>query len=357
MKEKKMEILLSKNLLCIESNSNKLTGKRKSEGLTVLEWKILLMAIKTFKNKNFSKLKKTLKKKEVPLKSKEYSEIISKMTEEDRTITIDKAVRKQFLANHRIEKIKDAVTRLQSSYLPIVDEKDKWNYANIITDSSGEKGGVSFKFDTKMIRNLYYQELNIGEKNRHYNNYSMISEDIFNLKKSNSYPLFIVLSSLDIEKDEILEMGTEELNELFKSNYDKTNLPKLLIAIEKDINSLERYSLEIERGLKRKNEVTGKVEYYQRFKLKTVKLSEDVEKVSEEAKNKNEFYKESHKDEAFFKLAKEFDEDVLVSAIIRAEKSLKNKATNFTGFMRKMCKMVEEDNNNYVINLKEIPNL
>lgn len=343
-----MNILTNCNFLAILGSENEKMKKRKAARLSVLEWKVLLLGIKEFQNKNYHKLGLTRK-----LSANDVIELTAKinnLTEEERYSNITKDYRKKYLSGIHIANLKKAIKRIQRCSLPRLNSKEEHDYASIVVDTDIKNLG--FNFGNRFIQNLYINKDEIERKSRIFSGYSLVDDSIFLLKKGNSIPMFILLS-----KHGKLCLKLTEINKILGANYKRNRVKELFNVIGKDIEDTGVFKLNYKSGIRKHNKILDKNESYYEIELELKKLPKKLQKSNIKAMN-NEFIAKKDRKINLLKLLKEFDEDDLVEALDKISLKLKSDPKNFDGLLRKVCETENEEieMTSILSTLKEIPN-
>lgn len=217
---------------------NKLeSDKLRSDRLTAFEWKVLLYGIGKLRN-NLYKHIGTEKDKEII-----NNFLRRKMTSEDREIHIDKKNRKKYFGNIKPNIIFKRIEKLSRSEIVLINTADKAEGANIVTDRGFENSVNYFNFETRFIKEMY-----LGE-----GGYSLVTDNVFKLKKPHSIPLAILMSRYHNN----FFKTAEQWNEFFSVNLQKRDLTRFIAAAIEDINKNMEFNLRLVKLDHNKKEVTG----------------------------------------------------------------------------------------------------
>lgn len=236
-----MKIKINLSFLQMISKIEK--SKIKSERLTNVEWKILILGIGMLRNKLYKNI--GTEKNE----DKILDFLKNKMSTSDREIEITSKHRKKYFNKIRPSILYDRISRLSRSEVLLTNTVSKKESANIITDRACDEKSTFFNFEYKFIKELYCGK----------SGYSLVTDNIFKLKKSHSIPLAILMSRFNKK----LIKSTKEWNELFSVKLLNRDLTRFMNEAIKDINVNMEFDLKLIKLDSNKKIVTGnkKFEY------------------------------------------------------------------------------------------------
>ncbi|MGL4865742.1 MAG: hypothetical protein ACRC5S_03685 [Cetobacterium sp.] len=236
-------------------------SKLKSERLTNVEWKILILGIGILRNKLYKNI--GIEKNE----DKILDFLKNKMSTSDREIEITSKHRQKYFNKIRPSLLYDRISRLTRSEVLLTNTVTKKESANIITDRACNEKSTFFNFEYKFIKELYCGK----------SGYSLVTDNIFKLKKSHSIPLAILMSRFNKK----LIKSTKEWNELFSVKLINKDLIKFMNDAINDVNANMEFDLKLVKLDSNKKVVTGnkKFEYIEIIRENKVEiiLPDDLE--------------------------------------------------------------------------------
>ncbi|MGL5754612.1 MULTISPECIES: hypothetical protein [Bacteria] len=254
-----MKIKINLSFLQMISKIEK--SKLKSERLTNVEWKILILGIGILRNKLYKNI--GIEKNE----DKILDFLKNKMSTSDREIEITSKHRQKYFNKIRPSLLYDRISRLTRSEVLLTNTVTKKESANIITDRACNEKSTFFNFEYKFIKELYCGK----------SGYSLVTDNIFKLKKSHSIPLAILMSRFNKK----LIKSTKEWNELFSVKLINKDLIKFMNDAINDVNANMEFDLKLVKLDSNKKVVTGnkKFEYIEIIRENKVEiiLPDDLE--------------------------------------------------------------------------------
>lgn len=307
--------------------------KLKGERLTALEWKVLIFGIGTLRNK----LYKHIGTEKDETKINDF--LRKKMTAEDREIELTRKHRKKYFNSIKPNVLYKNIEKLSRSEVVLLDTSEKKENANIITDRGCDSGNTFFNFENRFIKELYCGK----------SGYSLITDNVFKLKRSHSIPLAILMSRFNKQ----LTKTSQQWNEIFCVNLKSRDLTRFLNDAIQDINKNMEFELRLVKLDSNKNEVDGnkKFEFIKIERTDKVISEEDEEEFiignSIDSEIENLTFAQGASKNAFKKEASELLKTKPISEVSRLIRIASMDGYHVTT-LKQLAEMIEEEDENMI---------